>query len=205
MVNDGTVNSPASTVDITADRVVAADQRRDAARLMRQATFGATRDAIDVLVAQGCHAWLNAQFAKPIVSHVTTVQADPNLLPNPWAVTMPSLWKQFFEGDDQLRQRVGYALSQIFVVSLNNNAVLDAPCGGAGYLDLLNRNAFGNVQDAAARRHAEPDHGRIPQHEGERQVRPGAADAAGRELRARSDAALLHRHRDAQHRRQRAS
>jgi len=59
---------------------------------------------------------------------------------------MPSLWKQFFEGDDQLRQRVGYALSQIFVVSLNNNAVLDAPCGGAGYLDVLNRNAFGNVK-----------------------------------------------------------
>jgi hypothetical protein len=124
----------------------AAEQRMDAARFMRQATFGATREAIDQLVSQGYSAWLNAQFAKPMVSHVTTVLADPNLLPNSWAVTMPSLWKQYFEGDDQLRQRVGYALSQIYVVSMNNSAVGDAPCGPAGYLDILNRNAFGNAK-----------------------------------------------------------
>ena len=140
------MSSPAATVTITATGLTAAEQRKDAARFMRQATFGATRDSIDQLVTQGYGAWLTAQYAKPIVSHLATVQADPNLLPNPWAVTMPSLWKQYFEGDDQLRQRVGYALSQIFVVSLNNNAVLDAPCGAAGYLDLLNRNAFGNAK-----------------------------------------------------------
>jgi uncharacterized protein (DUF1800 family) len=146
VVNDGTVSSPAATVTITATGLTAADQRKDAARFMRQATFGATRTSIDALVSQGYTAWLNAQFAKPIVSHVTTVKADPNLLPNPWAVTMPSLWKQYFEGDDQLRQRVGYALSQIFVVSMNNNTVGDAPCGAAGYVDILNRNAFGNAK-----------------------------------------------------------
>jgi len=146
VVNDGTVNSPPATVTITATTSSAADQRKDAARFMRQATFGATRDAIDQLVIQGYSAWLSAQFAKPIVSHVDTVKADPNLLPNPWAVTMPSLWKQYFEGDDQLRQRVGYALSQIFVVSMNNNTVGDAPCGAAGYLDILNRDAFGNAK-----------------------------------------------------------
>lgn len=146
IVNDGTASSAASTVDITATGTNPADLRRDAARFMRQATFGASREAIDQLVSQGYPAWLSAQFAKPLVSHVATVTADPNLLPNPWAVTMPSLWKQFFEGDDQLRQRVGFALSQIFVVSMNNNTVGDAPCGTAGYLDLLNRNAFGNVK-----------------------------------------------------------
>jgi uncharacterized protein (DUF1800 family) len=146
IVNDGLVSSAAATVTVTASGLSAADQRRDAARFMRQATFGATRDSIDALVSQGYSAWLNAQFAKPIVSHVATVKADPNLLPNPWAVTMPSLWKQYFEGDDQLRQRVGFALSQIFVVSMNNNTVGDAPCGAAGYLDILNRNAFGNAK-----------------------------------------------------------
>jgi uncharacterized protein (DUF1800 family) len=146
VVNDGVANSAASTVNVTATPLLASDQRKDAARFMRQATFGATRDSIDQLVAQGTSAWLNAQFAMPIVSHVTTVLADPNLPESPWAVTMPSLWKQYFEGDDQLRQRVGYALSQIFVVSLNNNAVQDASCGAAGYLDILNRNAFGNAR-----------------------------------------------------------
>jgi uncharacterized protein (DUF1800 family) len=146
IVNDGTVNSSAANVTITATGSSPADLRKDAARFMRQATFGATRDAIDQLVAQGYSAWLSAQFAKPLVSHVDTVKADPNLLPNPWAVTMPSLWKQYFEGDDQLRQRVSYALSQIFVVSMNNNNVGDAPCGAAGYLDILNRNAFGSAK-----------------------------------------------------------
>jgi uncharacterized protein (DUF1800 family) len=120
--------------------------RKDAARFMRQATFGASREAIDALVTQGYAAWLDDQFAKPLVSHVATVQADPNLPASPWAVTMPSIWKQFFEGDDQLRQRVSFALSQILVVSLNNNVVQDAPCGAAKYLDILNTNAFGNAR-----------------------------------------------------------
>ncbi len=121
--------------------------RKDAARFLRQATFGASRDAIDSLVAQGYAAWLDQQFAKPQVLHLDTVKADPALPENPWAVTMPSIWKQYFEGDDQLRQRVGYALSQIFVVSLANNTVQDAACGPAHYLDILNLHAFGNARD----------------------------------------------------------
>jgi uncharacterized protein (DUF1800 family) len=120
--------------------------RKDAARFLRQATFGATRSQIDQLVTQGYAAWLDRQFAAPSVSHLATVQADAKLVNSPWAVTMPSIWKQYFEGEDQLRQRVSFALSQIFVVSLNNNTVGDAPCGPAAYLDILNRNAFGNAR-----------------------------------------------------------
>ncbi len=48
----------------------AAEKRKDAARFLRQATFGAPREAIDALVAQGYEAWLTEQFAKPMVSHV---------------------------------------------------------------------------------------------------------------------------------------
>jgi uncharacterized protein (DUF1800 family) len=145
VVNDGLQSSAPASVTITA--AGATDPRRDAARFLRQATFGATRAAIDALVTQGYAAWLEEQFAKPATSHLATVRADPNLPANPWAVTMPSVWKQFFEGEDQLRQRVGFALSQIFVVSLNNDRVLSAPCGPAAYLDLLNRGAFGNARD----------------------------------------------------------
>jgi uncharacterized protein (DUF1800 family) len=123
------------------------DPKKDASRLMRQATFGANRDVINAVASQGPAAWIEAEFAKPITSHLTTVKADPRLVPDPWAVTMPSLWKQYFEGDDQLRQRIGYALMQIFVVSLNNNTVGDAPCGAAAYADLMNLHAFGNVRN----------------------------------------------------------
>jgi uncharacterized protein (DUF1800 family) len=121
-------------------------ERKDAARFLRQATFGATREAIDALVAQGYDAWLTEQFATPAVSHLATVKADPRLPEMAGAVTMPSLWKQYFEGTDQLRQRVSNALSQIFVVSFNNDAVGGSGCGGAAYLDVLNRGAFGNAR-----------------------------------------------------------
>ena len=123
------------------------DPKKDASRLMRQATFGATRDVINAVANQGPAAWIEAEFAKPITSHLTTVKADPRLVADPWAVTTPSLWKQYFEGDDQLRQRVGYALMQIFVVSLNNNTVGDASCGPAAYADLMNLHAFGNIRN----------------------------------------------------------
>ncbi len=124
-----------------------ADTRNDAARFLRQATFGATRDDVEALVREGYEAWLARQFALPMVSHVATVQADPYLVDSAWYVTNQSIWKQFFTGQDQLRQRVGYALSQIYVVSFANGFVANSPCGAAGYLDTLNRHAFGNWRD----------------------------------------------------------
>lgn len=117
-----------------------------AARFLRQTTFGYNRDAIVGLMNQGYSAWLEEQFAKPAVSHLSTVQADPDRIAKPWDVMMPSIWKQYFEGEDQLRQRVAFALSQIFVISLSNATINDAPCGAAAYLDILNTQAFGNVR-----------------------------------------------------------
>ena len=46
---------------------------------------------------------------------------------------------------DQLRQRVAFALSQIFVVSTNGD-VSHFPKGIASYYDMLARNAFGNFR-----------------------------------------------------------
>ena len=123
------------------------DTRKDAARFLRQATFGATRDDVEALVREGYDAWLARQFAAPMVSHLDAVKADPYLIDSAIYVTNQSLWKQFFTGEDQLRQRVGYALSQIYVVSFANGFVANSPCGAAGYLDTLNRNAFGNWRD----------------------------------------------------------
>jgi uncharacterized protein (DUF1800 family) len=125
----------------------ASDVRKDAARFLRQAPFGAPREAIDALVAQGYEAWLDEQFAKPAKSHLATLKADPVLWDGAARAAMRSLWKQYFEGEDQLRQRVGYALSQIYVVSMANNNVNAAYCGMGDYFDLLNRGAFGNVRD----------------------------------------------------------
>jgi uncharacterized protein (DUF1800 family) len=120
----------------------------DAARLLTQASFGATRAEIDRVAALGPAAWINEQFAKPQVSHVTTTQDFFNNRQFEFYELMsPSVWKQFIEGDDQLRQRVAFALSQIMVVSLRNNVLLDNACGPASYMDLLGKHAFGNFRD----------------------------------------------------------
>jgi uncharacterized protein (DUF1800 family) len=125
-----------------------AEKRKDAARFLRQATFGAPREAIDALVAQGYEAWLAEQFAKPIVSHVAATLAHPEVMNGPMRPVQNSAWKQRFEGEDQLRQRVSDALLQIYVVSMYLNKLrTQATCALASYLDVLNRNAFGNFRD----------------------------------------------------------
>ena len=58
---------------------------------------------------------------------------------------MESFWKQAVTGQDQLRQRVAFALSQILVVSFNSN-LNSEPFALAGYLDLLSKDAFGNFR-----------------------------------------------------------
>jgi uncharacterized protein (DUF1800 family) len=57
-----------------------------------------------------------------------------------------SFWRNALAADDALRQRVAFALSQIFVVSLNDMNVSQRPRGVASYYDMLGRNAFGNFR-----------------------------------------------------------
>ena len=118
----------------------------DASRLLAQATFGATREEIDRVTAIGAAAYIEEQFGIVQTSHLATVRNNPLYPTQPWGVMMPSVWKQYFEANDQLRQRVAFALSQILVISQQNNTIGDAACGTAYYLDTLGRNAFGNFR-----------------------------------------------------------
>ncbi|MFX8156614.1 DUF1800 family protein, partial [Acinetobacter baumannii] len=62
-----------------------------------------------------------------------------------------AVWQQWLTGEDQLRARVSWALLQIFVIS--NIAPDIRPAAMSSYMDMLNRNAFGNwrtlLQDVA--------------------------------------------------------
>jgi len=58
-----------------------------------------------------------------------------------------SYWTQAIAGDDQLRQRATFALSQIFVISFADGALRNRPRGVASYYDMLAQNAFGNFRD----------------------------------------------------------
>jgi uncharacterized protein (DUF1800 family) len=122
-----------------------------ASRFLAQATFGPTEKSIAEAAAMGQDAWITAQFAKPRSSHLANMNSlagvvggEANLTPNNF---LESFWKQAVSGDDQLRQRVTFALSQILVVSTQHDSIWKYPRGVANYYDLLSKNAFGNFRD----------------------------------------------------------
>ena len=127
--------------------------KTDAARFLMQATWGPTMGEIDRVAAIGPEAWLQEQFAtSPRDSHWTyVVERKGPIGCNPCNsqyinATMESFWDQAVQGPDQLRQRMVFALSQVFVVSTVNSAVEIQADAHAAYLDVLSRNAFGNYR-----------------------------------------------------------
>jgi uncharacterized protein (DUF1800 family) len=127
--------------------------------LLQHATFGASLAEIDrVRALGGATAYVDEQLAIPRVStteytdyaqqllnenaqqqHGCTSPTQPTC---PWLVHAPMFYKRAMEGDDQLRQRVVNALSQILVVSIANNRIQDSGVGMASYLDMLGNNVF---------------------------------------------------------------
>jgi uncharacterized protein (DUF1800 family) len=122
--------------------------RDAAARFLTQATFGPTEAEVDRLMAVGYAAWIDEQFAsKPRSAHRATWEAadaaakaaEPTNS-NAGAGqngTLNAFWKGAVAGEDQLRQRLAYALSQIFVISMQDSTVANEPRAVAAYLDLL--------------------------------------------------------------------
>jgi uncharacterized protein (DUF1800 family) len=127
--------------------------QQQAARFLAQATFGIKMLEVDGLVANNLvyAAWLGEQFAKPQTLHLpnaqaywSTLSADQQKFGNPGIFW--SIWKNFATADDQLRQRVAFALSEIFVISLDGS-LKNYPLGAAQYVDTLGKYAFGNYRD----------------------------------------------------------
>jgi uncharacterized protein (DUF1800 family) len=120
---------------------------RDAARFLSQATYGPTPEEITALQTQGFDAWLDQQFRVPLTSHLAYLDAAVAAGEDPSSnQVMESIWKQAVQAPDPLRQRVALALSEIFVVSDVNSNVSNAPDSLAAYMDLLERDAFGNYR-----------------------------------------------------------
>ncbi len=118
----------------------------DAARFLTQATYGPTTATIATVQAQGYSAWLDAQFSRPLASYLAYVDALPVPADDRYSwYTREAIWKQAIQGQDQLRQRVALALSELFVVS-SEDSDLSWADSTAAYMDLLGRNAFGNFR-----------------------------------------------------------
>ncbi|MFM7331549.1 MAG: DUF1800 family protein [Brachymonas sp.] len=126
--------------------------KAEASRFLGLSSFGATDAGIDDVVRLGYSDWINEQFTLPQVLHMTHVDnwinnLNPGKQPWEYARNMQdSFYKQALRGPDQLRQRMVFALSQIFVVSMTSNNVVDRSSCHVSFMDMLGRNAFGNFR-----------------------------------------------------------
>ena len=119
----------------------------EAARFLIQASYGPRLGDISVVQQLGYAGWINQQMGMPISSHLTYVDALPGPREElPSEHTRESIWKQAIQGNDQLRQRVALALSEVVVVSDQDDDLGGAE-GIAAYMDILERNAFGNFRN----------------------------------------------------------
>jgi hypothetical protein len=108
--------SSSNTVNVAAGNVTQANVTANS-RLLDQANWGPTLADIAHVQSVGLQGWLNEQFATP----QTQLPPPPATLPTYCNTTVACVQQSFFQnalgGHDQLRQRVGFALSQIFVIS----------------------------------------------------------------------------------------
>jgi uncharacterized protein (DUF1800 family) len=129
-----TANATAQVVNLKASLPAAA-------RLLDQATFGPTMNDISHVQSVGLNAYLTEQFAVP-----TTLM--PDIAATPPAVCVNTLlpceqsewWQTMLTAPDQLRQRVAFALSEMFVVSTNSVNARSVTT----YQNTLANDAFGN-------------------------------------------------------------
>jgi uncharacterized protein (DUF1800 family) len=107
------------------------------ARFLEQATFGPSPASLATLAQKGKATWLAEQFAMP-----------ETVIPLPASNSMAELRQwclyNYTAAPDQLRQRVAYSLSQIFVTSSNKLIYPDAM---VPWMRLLSQHAFGNYRN----------------------------------------------------------
>jgi len=131
--------------------------KAEAFRFLNQASFGATEAEANRLIGLGDSSnaysrWIDAEISKPTQLLLpTVVAAYPNPLPTGFSlaslnnVRQEQWFANALRGEDQLRQRVAFALSQIMVVS-QVGALTNLPFATADFHDMLARNAFGNFR-----------------------------------------------------------
>ena len=136
-----------------------------AARFLTQASFGPSAASIATVRAQGFDAWISAQMAltpsltRPYLEQQNAqgLSTGQNQRLNRWfylAATAPN----------QLRQRVAFALSEIFVVSDSPDNLVNHWAGIAEYQDILTTNAFGNYGALLKKVALSPQMGRYLSH-----------------------------------------
>ena len=153
--SDASSTSGLSTIDgfdIKSDQ-----QLKEASRFLAQCTFGADMSTIRMVGAMGYEAWLDEQFNLPAGLTTPEYYAHGPLYGDLdefdgngfyTYVEFKSAWSTLnLTSPDVLRQRLGFALSQLMVINNNTDFFHDVGLASSTYYDLLLSNAFGNYED----------------------------------------------------------
>ena len=145
--DDGATATVKDTIEVAAPPppVTMLKTREEAARFLIQAGFGGTDAEIDALVGTDAADWVAAEIAKAPTLSLATMQARYPTEVETGGNFPDLVWSNMIEGDDVLRQRMFFALSQIFVYNVTE-------AFGQGYkasyfTDQLTENAFGNYRE----------------------------------------------------------
>jgi uncharacterized protein (DUF1800 family) len=164
--SSGASSSGARSASVQAMTVPEVITAAEASRLAKQASFGPTPALIDRIVAlKSASAWIDEQFtlsnstyadiaAKPVAMDFCSTSgltgtalsncSRDNFSAMPMAMRF---YSNAVNNDDQLRQRVAFALSQIVVAS---DLQVHTTAGLAAFNQILLSNAFGNYRDILA-------------------------------------------------------
>ena len=131
----------------------------DATRFLTQATFGPKEETIKALMIKDYFSWIDEQISTPQTNTLALLDERIRLAGMDPLVEIGSevglktlqrsdvLWDTWVNQPDQLRQKVAYALSQIFVISNMESTISRDVRGIADYHDTLAQHAFGNFRD----------------------------------------------------------
>jgi hypothetical protein len=135
VINPGTGSPTSNTLQVQVGASNTGLTPAAAARFLEQSTFGPTPALIQHVQQVGLQPFLNEQFSAT-ASTYPTPPANSNI-----DVVKQRFFTNALTGQDQLRQRVTWALAQIFVVS---NQKIGDPSAFTLWMNMLQKDAFGN-------------------------------------------------------------
>ena len=125
----------------------------DAARFLRQASWGGTSQEIKDLASTGPQIWLNGQFNAPQGQTLTRWliekgfnDASTSNNVNGDGGWVQAIWWKLFSATDLFRQRAALALSELFVVSQLGLPFSWRNFAIANYWEILETNVLGNFR-----------------------------------------------------------
>lgn len=160
--SSGSGSTTTTEKPISSPAIVVLSQQ-EASSFLERSTFGSKMQEIDDLVQIGDYEkWIDLQFTQTPNYHLQWAKTNAkgvgsvgDLKDNSedWEKYREALgilqrdawWDIVVSGDDQLRQRVAFALSEIMVIS-KYGSLINYPDSRMSYYDVLVKNAFSNFE-----------------------------------------------------------